>query len=74
MATATSVEALAAGDHACLTFSDPDERLDLVAAFVRDGLRASTKVLCLTESLSAGPAARRARRPRGAGRALRPGH
>ena len=37
MATATSVEALAPGDHACLTFSDPDERLDIVAAFVRDG-------------------------------------
>ena len=51
MATATSVEALVPGDHACLTFSDPDERLDLVAAFVRDGLRASTKVLCLTDSL-----------------------
>jgi anti-anti-sigma factor len=49
--TATSVDALMPGDHACLTFSDPDERLDLVAAFVRDGLRASTKVLCLTDSL-----------------------
>jgi hypothetical protein len=34
-----------------LTFSDPDERLDLVATFVRDGLRASTKVLCLTEAI-----------------------
>jgi hypothetical protein len=51
VATATSVEALLPGDHACLTFSDPDERLDLVAAFVRDGLRASAKVLCLTDSI-----------------------
>jgi hypothetical protein len=53
LATATSVEALGPGDHACLTFSDPDERLDLVAAFVLDGLRKSTKVMCLTESLPA---------------------
>jgi anti-anti-sigma factor len=52
VATATSVEALTPGDHACLTFSDPDERLDLVAAFVRDGLRASSKVLCLTDSVA----------------------
>jgi anti-anti-sigma factor len=52
VATATSVEALLPGDHACLTFSDPDERLDLVAAFVRDGLRASSKVLCLTDSVA----------------------
>jgi hypothetical protein len=51
MATATSVDALAPGDHACLTFSDPDERLDIVAAFVRDGLRAATKVMCVTESI-----------------------
>ncbi|GHJ46188.1 hypothetical protein Cs7R123_35300 [Catellatospora sp. TT07R-123] len=48
----TSVEELRPGDHACLTFSDSDERLDIVAAFVRDGLRAGQKVVCLTESLS----------------------
>jgi hypothetical protein len=52
MATATSVEALAPGDHACLTFSDPDERLDIVAAFVLDGLTRSSRVLCLTESIA----------------------
>jgi len=51
MATATSVEALGPGDHACLTFSDPDERLDIVAAFVRDGLTSATKVVCVTESI-----------------------
>jgi anti-anti-sigma regulatory factor len=51
MATPTSVEALAPGDHACLTFSDPDERLDIVAAFVRDGLNSATKVMCVTESI-----------------------
>ncbi|WP_186316228.1 MEDS domain-containing protein [Catellatospora sichuanensis] len=48
----TSVEDLKPGDHACLTFSDNDERLDIVAAFVRDGLRLGQKVLCLTESVS----------------------
>lgn len=52
MPTATSVEALANGDHACLTFSDPDERLDIVAAFVRDGLVRSSKVVCLTEAVA----------------------
>ncbi|WP_196278964.1 MEDS domain-containing protein [Catellatospora vulcania] len=48
----TSVEDLKPGDHACLTFSDHDERLDIVAAFVRDGLGLGQKVLCLTESVS----------------------
>jgi anti-anti-sigma regulatory factor len=51
MATPTSVEALVPGDHACLTFSDAEERLDVVAAFVRDGLGQGQKVLCFTESL-----------------------
>lgn len=50
MATATSVEALAPGDHACLTFTDPDERLDIGAAFVRDGISNATKVMCVTET------------------------
>jgi anti-anti-sigma regulatory factor len=40
------------GDHACLTFSDPEERLDLVAAFVRTGLRAGSKVVCWTDAQS----------------------
>jgi hypothetical protein len=53
MATPTSVEALAPGDHACLTFSDPDERVDIVAAFVRDGISGYAKVLCLTEAIPA---------------------
>jgi anti-anti-sigma regulatory factor len=52
MASPTSVEALAPGDHACLTFSDPDERLDIVSAFVRDGIKGYAKVVCLTEALS----------------------
>ena len=52
MATPTSVEALAPGDHACLTFSDPDERLDIVAAFVQDGLGRGHKVMAFTESIA----------------------
>jgi hypothetical protein len=34
MVSPQAVDALGPGDHACLTFSDPDERLDIVAAFV----------------------------------------
>jgi anti-anti-sigma regulatory factor len=42
------VDDLVPGDHACLTFSDPDERLDIVTAFVRNGLEGGERVLCLT--------------------------
>jgi anti-anti-sigma regulatory factor len=40
------------GDHACLTFSEAEERMDLVAAFIRDGLRRGQKVVCWTDSIS----------------------
>jgi ABC-type transporter Mla MlaB component len=52
MENARSVEELAPGDHACLTFSDPDERLDILAAFVRAGLDQGHKVLCFTDSVA----------------------
>ncbi|MET7425907.1 MEDS domain-containing protein [Dactylosporangium sp. NPDC005555] len=39
------------GDHACLTFTDAEERMDLIAAFVRDGLRAGSKVVCWTDTI-----------------------
>jgi anti-anti-sigma factor len=52
VADASRVEDLRPGDHACLTFSDGEERLDLVAAIVRDGLRAGQRVLCVTDTLS----------------------
>jgi hypothetical protein len=42
-------DSIAPGDHACLTFTDHDERLDLVAAFVRDGLKSGLKVVCWTD-------------------------
>src|SRR5439155_9006588 len=49
MADTTTVDRVGAGDHACLTFSNAEERLDLLAAFVRDGLRAGQKVVCWTD-------------------------
>jgi anti-anti-sigma regulatory factor len=50
VADASRVEDLRPGDHACLTFTDGEERLDLVAAFVRDGLRGGQKVVCVTDT------------------------
>lgn len=47
MATVT-VDRLEPGDHACLTFSDPEERLDLLAAFVAAGFSRGEKVVCYT--------------------------
>jgi anti-anti-sigma factor len=47
-----SVDELETGDHACVTFTDPEERLDVVAAFVGTGLRVGHKVLCLTEAIA----------------------
>jgi hypothetical protein len=35
-----------------VTFSDAHERLDLVARFVRDGLRRRQRVLCLTDEVA----------------------
>jgi hypothetical protein len=52
MTNAVATDAVDAGDHACLTFTDAEERLDLVAAFVRDGLKAGSKVVCWTDTLT----------------------
>ena len=41
---------LAVDDHACLTFGDPEELLDLTAAYVRDGLSCGLKVVLLRDS------------------------
>ncbi|WP_305788635.1 MEDS domain-containing protein [Symbioplanes lichenis] len=51
MAATTSVDRLAPGDHACLTFSDGEERLDILAAFVAAGLRRGERVLCFTDAV-----------------------
>jgi anti-anti-sigma regulatory factor len=50
MADAVTVDQLDLGDHACLTFTDPDERVDLVAEFVADGLERGQRVVCFTDS------------------------
>jgi anti-anti-sigma factor len=52
MADAATLDSIGAGTHACLTFSDAEERLDLVAGFVRDGLRRRDKVICWSDELA----------------------
>lgn len=49
--TTVTVDRLQPGDHACLTFSDPEERLDLLASFVTAGLAYGEKVLCFTDAV-----------------------
>jgi anti-anti-sigma regulatory factor len=46
----TQITDLTAGDHACLTFGDPEELRDLTAAFIRDGLAGGLKVIWLSEA------------------------
>ncbi len=41
---------LAVDDHACLTFGEEEELLDLTAAFVRDGLAAGLQVVWLSDA------------------------
>jgi anti-anti-sigma regulatory factor len=53
---------LTVDDHACLTFGEEDELLDLTAAFVRDGLAAGLQVVWLSDDapqLAAGELTRR---------------
>ncbi|MBL7260637.1 MEDS domain-containing protein [Paractinoplanes lichenicola] len=44
-----TVDRLEPGDHACLTYSDAEERLDLLAAFVGRGAQLGERVLCFTD-------------------------
>ena len=67
MATATPVDRLDPGDHACLTFSDPEERLDIVAKFVADGLDRGEKVISYTDAVLVHDLARELRERTGAG-------
>jgi anti-anti-sigma regulatory factor len=53
---------LAVDDHACLTFGEDEELLDLTAAFVRDGLAAGLKVVWLSDAASQLAAAELTRR------------
>jgi anti-anti-sigma regulatory factor len=50
----TQVTELTQHDHACLTFGEPDELLDLTAAFVRDGLASGCRVVVLSDAPQAG--------------------
>ncbi|MEW9549791.1 MEDS domain-containing protein [Nonomuraea sp. NPDC050783] len=45
----TQITDLTINDHACLTYGEPEELLDLTAAFVRDGLAAGQRVVWLAE-------------------------
>jgi hypothetical protein len=46
----TQVTELSPDAHACLTFGEPDDLLDLTAAFVRDGLASGFRVVVLSDS------------------------
>jgi anti-anti-sigma regulatory factor len=50
MAETVTVDQLRGGDHACLTFTDHEERNDLTAEFVGDGLTRGQKVICYTDA------------------------
>ena len=58
----TQITDLTVDDHACLTFGEPEELLDLTAAFVRDGLIGGLKVIWLGDGTPAQAAAELARR------------
>ncbi|MFI5495266.1 MEDS domain-containing protein [Actinoplanes sp. NPDC051859] len=49
----TPVDRLRPGDHACLTYTDQDERLDILAAFVSAGRDRGDRVMCFTDAVSA---------------------
>jgi anti-anti-sigma regulatory factor len=58
----TQITDLTVNDHACLTFGEPEELLDLTAAFVRDGLAGGLKVIWLGGGTPAQAVAELARR------------
>jgi len=53
MAATTPVDRLTPGDHACLTFTDPEERLDILAAFVAAGQGRGERIICFTDAIGA---------------------
>jgi anti-anti-sigma regulatory factor len=52
----TQVTDLSLHDHACLTFGEQEELLDLTAAFVRDGLASGCRVVVLSDAPQLGAA------------------
>lgn len=58
----TQITDLMVNDHACLTFGESEEQLDLTAAFVRDGLTGGLKIIWLGDGTSAQTVSELARR------------
>jgi len=58
----TEVTGLTVSDHACLTYGEPEELLDLTAAFIRDGLASGMKVVWLSDTVPARALSELARR------------
>ncbi|GAA2496694.1 MEDS domain-containing protein [Winogradskya humida] len=49
MVATTPVDRLAPGDHACLTYSDTEERLDILAAFITAARARGDRTVCFSE-------------------------
>ncbi|GAA2579705.1 hypothetical protein GCM10010435_66230 [Winogradskya consettensis] len=49
MVATTPVDRLAPGDHACLTYSDTEERLDILAAFITAARARGDRTICFSE-------------------------
>ncbi|MBB5866740.1 hypothetical protein F4553_000119 [Allocatelliglobosispora scoriae] len=49
MGDVVTADQLVAGDHACLTFAEAEERWDLVAEFVAEGLDLGQRIVCFTD-------------------------
>lgn len=58
----TEITDLTVNDHACLTYGELAELLDLTAAFIRDGLASGLKVIWLSDAAPAPGMAQLARR------------
>jgi anti-anti-sigma regulatory factor len=58
----TQITDLSVDDHACLTFGEGEEVLDVTAAFVRDGLNAGLRVMWLSDTGPGSAAAELSRR------------
>ena len=69
----TQITALTVNDHACLTYGEAEELLDLTAAFVRDGLSGGLKVLWLSDAAPGQAAPELARRGIATGPAIAAG-
>jgi anti-anti-sigma regulatory factor len=69
----TQITDLTVNDHACLTFGEPEELIDLTAAFVSDGLIGGLKVIWLGDRTPSQAVSALARRGIAAERALAKG-